>query len=271
MIKWHGAYLIKDGKVVDKYVFPEDRLPEIITMIEAGNTEPIEEFLRKHPEEEVQFRGDFPDKLLQQTAINVSKFKMRQKIKDDYILIQLLAGYDDVISSINLLSERIIEISRIEEIKGEELDEGKELRATVNRLTATRDYLSQRIENYAEKIAPNTSFIVGPIIASRLMHYAGGLERLAKMPASTIQVLGAEDKFFQHLKKGTPCPKHGIIFQVPAVRNSHKRLRGRIARALAGKLAIAARVDYYGGEFIGDRLKNEFLRRVEEIKNDSNR
>jgi len=56
---------------------------------------------------------------------------------------------------------------------------------------------------------------------------------------------------------------------VAEIRNSPKRIRGKIARALAGKIAIAARVDYYNGEFVGDRLKEEFKRRVEEIKNDS--
>jgi len=269
VIKWHGAYLVRDGKIVDKYSFPESEIVNILELLSEGNFESVQEFISKYPEEELKFDGSVPDENLRKLAIELARHKMGSTMGDDYILMQSLAGYDDIVSSINLLTERLIEISRIEEIKGVELEEGIAIRNAVKELASTRDILAKRIENSATKLAPNLSHVVGPVIAARLMHYAGGLQRLARLPASTIQVLGAEDKFFQHLKKGTPCPKHGIIFQVPEIRNSPKKMRGKIARALAGKLAIAARVDYYGGEFIGEKLKDEFNARVEEIKNDT--
>jgi nucleolar protein 56 len=99
-----------------------------------------------------------------------------------------------------------------------------------------------------------------------LISLAGGLERLASLPSSTVQLLGAEKAMFRHLKSGKRPPKHGIIFQHPEIHRSPYWQRGKIARALAGKILIAAKVDQYGGEFCGDRLNEEFAARVENIK-----
>lgn len=89
---------------------------------------------------------------------------------------------------------------------------------------------------------------------------------LAKRPASTIQVLGAEKALFRSLKTGTRPPKHGLIFQHTLLHDAKKWQRGKIARALAGKLAIAARADAFGGRSIGKDLKADMDRRIEEIR-----
>jgi nucleolar protein 56 len=88
---------------------------------------------------------------------------------------------------------------------------------------------------------------------------------LAKRPASTIQVLGAEKALFRSLKTGARPPKHGMIFQHTLLHDAKRWQRGKIARALAGKVAIAARVDAFGGRKIGDELKADLDRRIEEI------
>jgi len=272
VIKWNGAYLIREGKIEDRLEFPKEKAGEILASILEGDYSPIGDFLKRHQGEEIKIEGDLRDiETLRQVAIQLAKVKMRGAIREDYILVQILAAYDDIVSMLNLIKERIAEMEKIEEIRGNVLEEATLLRKGEERLREIRDELYKRIEEKAKEIAPNLSHIVGPLIAARLIHYAGGLKRLAMMPASTIQVLGAENVFFQHLKKGIPCPKHGVIFQVSEIRNSPKKLRGKIARALAGKIAIAARVDYYHGEFIGDRLQDEFKNRVEEIKNDPHR
>ncbi|NPA75213.1 MAG: RNA-binding protein [Euryarchaeota archaeon] len=240
--------------------------------LSSGDLSPVAGFISKYPGEEVVIRGDLKNKeQLHKIMIEIVREKMKDGLSDDYILMQTLDAYDDVITILNLMSERLIELRKIESIKDVSLDETQAVNAEIERLTALRDYLEDSIKNRCAQLIPNLTALVGDIIAARLISYAGGLERLARMPASTIQVLGAEDKFFQHLKKGTPCPKHGIIFQVFEVRSLPPRLRGRAARALAGKLAIAARVDYYRGDFIGHKLKEEFKKRVEEIKNDTGR
>jgi nucleolar protein 56 len=88
---------------------------------------------------------------------------------------------------------------------------------------------------------------------------------LAKRPASTIQVLGAEKALFRSLKTGTRPPKHGLIFQHTLLHDAKRWQRGKIARAVAGKLAIAARADAFGRRSIGDELKAEMEKRIDEI------
>ncbi len=132
-----------------------------------------------------------------------------------------------------------------------------------------RDYrkeLVDYIDKVMEDVAPNVKYLAGPLLGARLIAKAGGLKKLALLPASTIQVLGAEKALFRHLTKGSRPPKHGILFQHPWVRNAKRWQRGKIARSLAAKLAIAAKEDYFGGKFIADKLKAELEERVKEIR-----
>jgi len=117
-----------------------------------------------------------------------------------------------------------------------------------------------------KQVAPNMTAIVGASLSARLMSIAGSLENLAKMPASTLQVLGAEKALFRSLKTGARPPKHGVIFQHTAIHQSPRWQRGKIARALSGKLSIAARVDAFGGEFTGDKLRATVDKKIDEIK-----
>ena len=126
--------------------------------------------------------------------------------------------------------------------------------------------LTEYIEQVMNEVAPNITALVGPLLGARLISLAGGLDKLARMPASTIQVLGAEKALFRALRTGGRPPKHGIIFQYPDIHKSPKWQRGKIARALAAKLAIAAKVDAFSGRFIGDKLREDLRRRIEEIK-----
>jgi len=129
-----------------------------------------------------------------------------------------------------------------------------------------RSDLERYIDTSMEDIAPNLKAVIGPSLGARLISITGGLKDLAKMPASRIQVLGANKALFAHIKKRASPPKHGVIFQHGSISMSPWWQRGKIARALAGKTAIAARVDAYAGEFVGDTLKEDFLKRLEEIK-----
>ncbi|MEM2911447.1 MAG: C/D box methylation guide ribonucleoprotein complex aNOP56 subunit [Candidatus Bathyarchaeia archaeon] len=129
-----------------------------------------------------------------------------------------------------------------------------------------RQTLEKYIDTAMEEVAPNTKAITGALLGARLIALAGGLTNLAKMPASTLQVLGAEKALFRSLKTGTRPPKHGIIFQHSLLHEAKKWQRGKIARALAGKLAIAVRTDVFGGRYIGEDLKADLEKRIEEIR-----
>jgi len=129
-----------------------------------------------------------------------------------------------------------------------------------------REKTETYVDESLKQVAPNMTAIIGASLSARLMSIAGSLENLAKMPASTVQVLGAEKALFRSLKTGARPPKHGVIFQHTAIHQSPRWQRGKIARTLSGKLSIAARVDAFSGEFVGDKLRASVDRKISEIK-----
>jgi len=148
----------------------------------------------------------------------------------------------------------------------EDFEEIKALCKTTLELYQRRRELEKYLEKTMDEVAPNIKALVGALLGARLIALAGSLENLAKMPASTIQVLGAEKALFRALRTGSRPPKHGVIFQHTCLREARKWQRGKIARTLAGKLAIAARTDAYSGKYIGEALKASLEKRINEIK-----
>jgi nucleolar protein 56 len=130
-----------------------------------------------------------------------------------------------------------------------------------------RETMETYLERTMQEIAPNTKTIAGALLGARLIAIAGGLHNLATRPASTLQVLGAEKALFRSLKTGARPPKHGLIFQHTLLHDAKRWQRGKIARAIAGKLAIAVRADAFGeGRYVADKLKAQLDRRIEEIR-----
>ncbi len=127
-----------------------------------------------------------------------------------------------------------------------------------------RKHLEEHVETEMKNIAPNLSAILGTAVGARILAKAGSLTKLAKMPASTIQVLGAEKALFRSLKTGSQPPKHGLLFQHASVHAAPRWQRGKIARAVAGKAAIGSRVDYHGGG-LNSMLLEKLNIRVDEI------
>ena len=127
-----------------------------------------------------------------------------------------------------------------------------------------RKKLEEHIELEMKTIAPNLSAILGTAVGARILARAGSLRRLASMPASTIQVLGAEKALFRSLKTGSQPPKHGLLFQHAMVHAAPRWQRGKIARAIAAKAVIAARIDVYG-EGLNTTLLEKLNVRVNEI------
>lgn len=131
---------------------------------------------------------------------------------------------------------------------------------------AAQEQMGQAIEKLMEELAPNLNQVVGPQLGARLINQAGGLERLARMPASALQLLGAETALFRHLRSGAKPPKHGLIYQHPLVHQSPPKIRGKAARLLAAKGALAAKLDFFKGEFLGPQLKEEVQAKVEKLR-----
>jgi len=127
------------------------------------------------------------------------------------------------------------------------------------------DYLKARMN----AIAPNLTVLVGELVGARLIAHAGSLLSLAKHPASTVQILGAEKALFRALKTKHDTPKYGLIYHASLVGASAPKFKGKISRVLAAKCALSIRVDALGegeGATIGleDREKVEArLRQLE--------
>jgi nucleolar protein 56 len=142
----------------------------------------------------------------------------------------------------------------------------KILASEVIKLSELRTNLSSTIENLMEILAPNLKNMLTAIIGARLIAKAGSLLRLAQMPSSTIQIIGAEKALFRALKTGTRPPKHGLLFQHPSVNSAPKWQRGKIARALSSKIAIAVRIDVYRKGALDDSLLDKLTKRIETIQ-----
>lgn len=104
------------------------------------------------------------------------------------------------------------------------------------------DYLKSRMQ----AVAPNLTVLVGELVGARLISHAGSLLSLAKHPASTVQILGAEKALFRALKTKKETPKYGLIYHASLVGQSAPKIKGKISRVLAAKCSLAIRVDALG-------------------------
>jgi nucleolar protein 56 len=129
-----------------------------------------------------------------------------------------------------------------------------------------KDELERDLEVLLKDIAPNILTLLGVSLAGKLINLAGGLKPLALMPSSTIQVLGAEKALFRALKTNKDSPKHGIIFMWPQIRSAKYWQRGKISRLIAGKISICAKVDYFKGQYIGDKILKDTELKIQEIQ-----
>jgi len=224
---------------------------------------------------------------LRAAALAAARETVRERERaDDRRLIDCVRAMDDAERVANELAERVAEWAGGLDAGGPEAVTGIEgarrlvredgdgaaaderligLARRVADLADEAEALRGRVERTAPAVAPNLAALAGPVLAARLIGLAGGLESLARMPSGTVQVLGAEDALFAHLRGEAPPPKHGVIFVHDAVRNTRPADRGSAARALAGKLAIAARADHYTGQRRRE-LDRQLEERVERIR-----
>lgn len=240
--------------------------------------------------------------LLHAAMVDLAKRQMRKAIRPEDHLRQAVAAVDDLQEQENVLVERIREwyglhypeLARIvEETQyldlvakhgrrenlpldvGESVgadlgdSEEKEIRGMAQ-LAQTLAFRRKDLEGYVERsiraLAPNVSDLAGPMIAARLVTLAGSVEDLARYPAGTVQLLGAEKALFRHMRSGSRPPKHGVLFQHPLIHRAPPWQRGALARAFAGRIAIAARADAYTHRPIAAELQTSLERAVAEIR-----
>jgi len=140
------------------------------------------------------------------------------------------------------------EISMGTEISGEDIINIKHLCQQVVEIQEYRGQLYEYLKNRMMAIAPNLTVLVGELVGARLIAHAGTLMNLAKHPASTVQILGAEKALFKALKTKHDTPKYGLIYHAQLVGQSGTKLKGKVSRMLAAKASLACRVDALGEE-----------------------
>src|SRR5438445_7772278 len=177
------------------------------------------------------------------SIIGYSKIVLAGKRDDITESVYTDAGFPETkVEMLSLLQKK----SKGGQISDENLAIVQIIAKQILELFELRNTLEKHVETQMEAIAPNLAGILGTAVGARILARAGSLKRLSSMPASTIQILGAEKALFRSLKTGAQPPKHGLLFQHTLVHAAPRWQRGKIARAIAAKAAIASRVDVYG-------------------------
>jgi nucleolar protein 56 len=331
----------ENGEIVDKVVFPKDpkKVASIINSKELTEEESTliqklkqkkydkfilnrklegfeyeenslgEKILRKKQRELAAqiFRDMDYNEFLTNVGIELTKMRIKQNIKKDRIVMEVIDAIDEIDKSLNIYISRLREwyglhfpemeqiinkhekfvkivmeyglrknikdkeLAKLAEesmgIELNEIDEKiiKEYASFIHSLFKIRENMEKYLENILKEFAPNFSAIAGPLLAARLINLAGGFDKLAKKPSSTIQLLGAEKALFRYLHGRGKSPKHGILFTHPLIQQAPLKKRGKIARIIAAKLSIAIKLDYYGKEDKSEELKKSLKERVEKV------
>lgn len=158
--------------------------------------------------------------------------------------------------------EELIKEMKVKETMGAELakphlDEILLLAHQIENLHILRLQHEQYLEKVMTEYCPNILELAGVTIGAKLVELGKGLKNLALLPASTIQLLGAEKALFRHLKTGSRSPKFGVIFAHQLIQNAPTKEKGKVSRSLADKLSLCARLDYFKGEFKADQFRKE--------------
>jgi nucleolar protein 56 len=287
--KWFGTFLCDETGVQKKILFPkqEKELVRRLQQIEKNAVLEEEKTLVKNTpvivnerrlqhlgtynEDEPFFRTivispneyGFPQELLHKTSLLRTQQQVEEQLQSaDLQLIQMVNALDDLIQTANLLSERLTCWSLIPTPK----KKVKPFEKTLKMVNDEIQRLQDQIEIDMKSIAPNTSKIIGPLIGARLIALAGGMQRMAMLPASTVQILGAEKALFRFKKEGGRPPKHGVIFQHPLINRAPRAERGKIARLLAIKTSTAMKADVFTKRKIADDLLKDIDQKLLEIR-----
>jgi len=157
----------------------------------------------------------------------------------------------------DLLRELKVKETMGAELEHKDVEEIFFLARQIEGLYQLRNQHEEYLRQVMKKYCPNLLELAGVTIGAKLMELGKGLKNLALLPASTIQLLGAEKALFRHLKTGSRSPKFGVIFAHPLIQNAPGKERGKVSRSLADKLSLCARLDYFKGEFKAPQFRKE--------------
>lgn len=249
--------------------YKDDKLPNVVFSSDINKLESVTQ------------KVTVDSKKLHNLACDVLDIKLIESVDKDNFIIQAVNSVDELTRSINTHVKRLrewyelynIEMSKkytdslvfIEQIinsdeiitdtafNKKDINEIKEFAKVIKKLIDAKVKQEEYLNEVMQQYCPNLFAIAGPSIGAHLIELAGSMKRLSRMPAQTIQLLGAEKALFKFLKKrSSKSPKYGILHEHPLVQHSQRK--GACAKALADKIAICAKVDYFNGEFVGDKI-----------------
>jgi len=289
----------KLAKLENNESFPE--LEELKRKYSLETSEEVSSFFKDNMRSFVGETGFIKNeeelnRIINEVSIEYTKNKISNISKKDKMIIQAVSALDDTIKTLNQMSERLREWHSLNSPKSSIADHEKfaehiielDLSKLVSSKLKEKDVLiikkfseqlkktfelKKELESYLEKSVPeeipNISALLGPILAARLLAKAGSLERLAKLPSSAIQLLGAEKSLFKYLKGKETMrgpPKFGVLFVHPDIQTAQKEVQGKIARLLSAKLTLAARADFYSKHDISKELLEDYRKKLSEIR-----
>ncbi len=232
------------------------------------------------------------DSKISEAIMKIAKSKVKDSVQDDELIIQAVSSMKELDKAAGTLSKRLREwyglknpelasnVSDNErfvkevlqdsgksemgaEIAAEDEAEIKELAGQVAKLLLIRAKTEKYLEKKMKEVCPNLLTVAGAAIGAKMLASAGSLRRIAMLPASTVQLLGAESAMFKFLrKKSKKMPRFGILHEHKAIAAAPENKKGKAARLLADRISIAARVDYFKGKFVGDRLLKEIEEKI---------
>jgi nucleolar protein 56 len=280
----------------------KSEFPDLVT----SQPNPATEFLRDNFRRIVLERGIFKGEselnqyinsvMIAKSRLSISKIERRDKM-----IIQAVNALSDIERIVNTIIERIREWYGLHypeliindhekyaamivefgdrknfndfrnsmgmELRDEDIKIIQEYAKMYKEMSVVRKDLDKYIEKTVKEEMPNINALLGSTLAARLLGLAGSLEKMAKMPSSSIQLLGAEKSLFKFMKgreKARP-PRFGILYLHPDISTNRRDLQGKIARVLSSKLTLAARADFYSKSDISKDLLADYKKRVEEI------
>tara|TARA_Y100000310_G_scaffold325649_1_gene389410 strand:+ start:66 stop:917 length:852 start_codon:yes stop_codon:yes gene_type:complete len=258
--------LVKNKKSKDSEPIPEKKLAKVLQLFK--NEQYYEQFYQKN--------------------LALTKQKIKESVSNDQLIIQASANINELDRVINILVKRLREWyslyypeldhnthsheKYVESVlsgkkkdrgsMGAELDKihldqinilAKEIQSMYSLRKNHEDYLQRVMSGYC----PNILELAGTTIGAKLVELAKSLKRLALLPSSTVQLLGAEKALFRHIKTGSRSPKYGVIFSHQLIQKAKREKRGKAARMLADKLSLCARLDFFKGEMKAKEYKKE--------------
>ena len=277
-----GSFIFDDGlKIIDKAQSKEELIRKYKALKEP-DADKIGKILAVFKDKkyfnEFYFRN-----------LSLTKRKVKESVNEDILVIQAINSIGEANKAINLLTKRLrewyalynpefsysvndnekfVELilskndKKIKETMGadfkkENLEPITDLVKEISNLHQLRHKQEAYLRNLMEKQYSNLTAIAGYLIGAKLIEHAGSLKHLSELPASVVQMLGAERALFRHMKTGSRPPKYGVLHEHPLISQAKKSEHGKIARALADKIAIAVKVDYFKGKFIGNELRKK--------------